>query len=105
MKNEAKWAEVVSEWRSSGLSAVEFCRRQELSVHSLRHWVQRLKKVEKEGERKVRIARLVREDSETGVSQPEIVIELGGARVLVGRGLDATTLRSVLEALRTVGAR
>ena len=33
-----RWAKRVNEWRNSGLSQVEFCRRKGLSIYSLRWW-------------------------------------------------------------------
>jgi hypothetical protein len=52
-----------------------------------------------EPSKRVRIARLVREDVETRGSAPEVVIEIGGARVAVHSGFDPATLRAVVEVL------
>ena len=102
MRNEEKWSGLVSAWRTSGLSAVEYARREGVSVHSLRHWAGRLKEadggaVARNG--RVRIARLVREDGSSSSAEGELVVEIGGARIAVRSGFDPATLRAVIEVL------
>jgi len=38
----ARWVKVIDEWRESGLSGAEFCRRHELRAKSFYKWRQRL---------------------------------------------------------------
>jgi hypothetical protein len=33
------WSAVIADFRRSGLTHVEFCRRRQISVHAFRHWL------------------------------------------------------------------
>ena len=91
----------MADWQASGLRMSEFVSGQEYSVSALRYWVGRLKK---EGmrpspeRRPVELARLVRVGEEDA-SAGSLVLEVGPARVRVGKNIDAGTLRIVLEVL------
>jgi len=37
-----RWARIVANFESSGLSITEFCRREKLSIHQLQYWRRRL---------------------------------------------------------------
>lgn len=41
-RSEGEWREILSQWEGSGLSAQEFCRKQELQVSSFQRWRQKL---------------------------------------------------------------
>ena len=101
MADESKWREVVADYRSSELTAVEFAQRRGLSVHSLRYWSHRLNAAKKSGA--VRLARVVREDEARSTS--EIVLERSGIRITVGSGFDRATLREVLQVLDELESR
>jgi hypothetical protein len=104
MADQSKWATVVAEWRASGESALEYCRKRELSVHSLRYWSHRLNAASRsEQPGGLRLARVVREG--TASSMSEIVLERSGVRVTVGTGFDRVTLRAVLEVLGELGSK
>ena len=36
---DEQWADVVSQWRASGLSQKEFCRRRDISDRALNNWL------------------------------------------------------------------
>jgi hypothetical protein len=42
-RTEAEWREMVSRFRTSGMSVREFCRKERLKVSSLQRWQGRLK--------------------------------------------------------------
>ena len=35
------WSALIADFRRSGLTHVEFCRRRQISVHAFRHWLYR----------------------------------------------------------------
>jgi hypothetical protein len=35
------WSAILADFRRSGLTHVEFCRRRHISIHSFRHWLYR----------------------------------------------------------------
>jgi hypothetical protein len=93
-----EWTERIAAQQSSGTSVKQFCKEQGLTEYSFYAWRKRLQKKEP-----VRFAlvdrRAARQEPAT-----EAALELvwaTGERLRIGAGVDATTLRMVLEALRT----
>ncbi len=39
---ESYWAPILSDWRKSGLTATEYCRREKLKIHTFKYWQYRL---------------------------------------------------------------
>jgi hypothetical protein len=128
-----KWAKRVAEWRESGLTSVRFCEGRGYSPGGLRHWAYRLAhgdgkmpkalKKPKAPKTSIRMARVLRAprsvalavagraagsavDASVSLVEAALAIELGTARVLVRRGVDAVTLATVVDVLAPrVGAR
>ena len=99
-ENEATWATRVEDWRASGATAPVFCKGKGFSPGGLRYWASRLGKTGRETQPKeVRIARVVRAPHAASPEETPIVIEMGGARVAIRRGVDAEALRAVLDVL------
>lgn len=104
MKTESKWAARVASWRSSGLSAAEFCAGKDFQVSGLRYWASRLRQVEAPvGGREVRIARVVSPGAAADTETP-IVLEVAGVRIAVRRGFDRAVLRDVIDTLASRAA-
>ena len=92
-KRRQQWRQRIAEQERSGLSARRFCREHGLGEHSFYWWRKRLGQ-----QQPVRFALVDR-----GPAQQEASLELvltGGERLRIGAGVDATTLRTVLETLR-----
>ena len=91
----------MKDWRASGMTAPAFCAGKGYSDSTLRYWASRLGKAKAGAARapEVRLARVVRAAAAPDVGETPVVIELGGARLAVRRGVDAGTLRTVLEVL------
>ena len=92
-----QWRERIAEQERSGLSVRRFCKEQGLTEYSFYAWRKRLRKKEP-----VRFALV-----ERGTARQEPAMEAGlelvlasGERLRISTGVDATTLRTVLEALR-----
>jgi hypothetical protein len=108
MADRATWARRVAEWRASGLTSTAFCAGQDFTPGGLRnaaHQVDREARARTKST--VHVARVVRasvalEPRAMPVAESTLVVELGGARVRVGRGFDRETFAAVLEVL---GAR
>ena len=95
-KND-QWRERIAAQERSGLSVKQFCKEQGLTEHSFYGWRKRLR-----GQGPVRFALVERGSAE---QQPatEARLELllsSGERLRIGAGVDAATLRTVLDALR-----
>src|ERR1051325_3661092 len=90
-----QWRERIAEQARSGVSIKQFCKERRFSAWSFYSWRKRLRETGP-----VRFALVDR----TGSSEsPEWNLELtllSGERLRIGAGVDAMTLRTILEALR-----
>lgn len=92
-----QWRERIAEQERRGVSVRQFCKEQGLTEYSFYAWRRRLRKKEP-----VRFA-LVERGTVWRERATETSLELvlaTGERLRIGTGVDATTLRTVLEALR-----
>jgi transposase-like protein len=91
------WRERIAEHGCSGLSVKEFCKERGLTAWSFYSWRKRLREAGP-----VRFALIergpVRQESALD-AQLELVLG-SGERLRIGAGVEAATLRLVLEALR-----
>lgn len=116
-RSRAEWASVVSEWRSSGLSTAEFCRRQRVVLSSFRWWRWRLSQSSRPDPDAALVAaatllpvRVVGAEEESGDLVAEAsasMLELvhpSGVRLRVPAGFDERTVAGVLWALGEAGS-
>jgi transposase len=92
-----QWRERIAEQQRSGLSIKQFCKQQGIAEHRFYDWRKRLR-----DKQAVRFA-LVDRASVGRESAAEACLEIllpSGERLRVVAGVDATTLRVALEALR-----
>ena len=108
MADAKNWAKRVTGWRSSGLTASEYCAGRGFSRTALYWWSSKLRKEGPEtgGLREaISMARVVRRPRsepapvESALEMAVVLIERGDARVFVPPGVDRATLTLVLEAL------
>jgi len=95
ISKDDQWRERIAEQERSGLSVKQFCKERGVSEYSFYTWRKRLAKKEP-----VRFALV---DREAAGQEPVTALELvlrSGERLRIGSGVDAATLRTVLEALR-----
>jgi hypothetical protein len=110
------WADVVSQWRASGLSQKEFCRRRDISDRALNNWLYKSPyrervarilaarsqdKLDAETPRFLPVAVLSatpEADSQASCATIEVVLP-SGPRIAVSPGFDAETLRRVVAVL------
>lgn len=116
-----KWAARIREWRESGLSAEEFTTGKEYAASSLRVAASQLdaprdRKAPTEpavgsasasSERPASVSsktpRFVPVRTTAAPRGSEIVVEVGGARVRVSRGVDLVLVGEVVRALQGAG--
>src|SRR5215469_17613216 len=90
------WSKLVVEQEASGQTVREFCRERGQGVYSFYRWRKRLRE-----DGAVRFALV--ETRPTAGTRGDATLELvvtNGERLRMGPGVDATTLRIVLEAVR-----
>lgn len=103
MTKASEWAQRVAAWQASGLSAHDFCRGLEYTGKSLQWWSSRLRRRSvpvSSGDKRVPLARVIRSSMPPPRSAAFVVVELAGARVELGAGVDRAMLVAVFEALR-----
>ena len=89
------WSNLIAEQETSGQSILAFCKQVGVGVHSFYMWRRRLSK----GGRPVRFAELKTVASPAPSFALELILATGD-RLRIGNGVDATTLRMVLDAVR-----
>jgi len=90
-----QWRERIAEQARSGLSIKQFCKDHGIAEHAFYAWRRRLRDTEP-----VRFA-LVDRAGGPHVAEGNMELTLlTGERLRIGAGVDAATLRTVLEALR-----
>jgi transposase-like protein len=90
-----QWRERIAEHARSGLSIKQFCKERGIAEHAFYAWRKRLRETEP-----VRFALV---DRSGAARAPQWNLELAlvsGDCLRIGPGVDAATLRTVLEALR-----
>jgi hypothetical protein len=92
-ERRAYWRKLIAEQEASGMTIHAFCKQRGLGHHSFYHWRKRLQKNEP-----VQFA-LLKTVGSSGA--PLEVFLPGGERLCIPNGVDTTTLRGVLDALRS----
>jgi hypothetical protein len=93
---------LVREYETSGLSRVEFCRKQGLSLATLARYRKRRAQGEVvAGNRWVAVEVAAGRPALEGVAGSGLAVALpGGRRIEIGRGFDASTLVQLLGVLK-----
>jgi hypothetical protein len=92
-----EWAERIAAQQRGGISVRQFCKEQGLPEYSFYAWRKRLQK--KEPVRFASVDRRVARQEPATEAALELVMATG-ERLRIGAGVDAATLRTVLEVLR-----
>jgi transposase-like protein len=95
---EQYWRKRIAEQEASGQAARPFCRERGICDHTFYAWRKRLRE---ESEAAVSFALL--ESKPATATQPDYALELvlgTGERLRIGKGVDAATLRLVVETLK-----
>ena len=92
-----EWAERIAAQQRSGGSVKQFCKEHGLTEYSFYAWRKRLQ--EKGPVRFALVERSPRRQERTADAMLELVLATG-ERLRIGVGVDAATLRTVLDVLR-----
>ncbi len=96
--SEDQWRQFIVEQERSGATVKGFCQEHGVREHSFYYWRKRFR----ERQQPMRFALVERGPARSEVSS-QATLELlltTGERLRIGAGIDATTLRTVLAALR-----
>ena len=103
MADRATWAKRVAEWRTSGRTAADFCAGKPFAASTLKWWSCQLGPARTRAADEIAVARVVRVHPPMAVTARSVVVEVGGARVIVESGFDRDTLAAVLDVLASRG--
>jgi hypothetical protein len=92
-----EWAERIAAQQRSGISVKQFCNEQGVSEYSFYTWRKRLR--ENGPVRFALVERSARRQEDAAGAALELVLATG-ERLRIARGVDVTTLRTVLDVLR-----
>jgi transposase-like protein len=91
-----QWRRRIAEQERSGVSVRQFCNERGLAEHCFYAWRKRLR-----GQGLVRFALVERGTAPVPATEASLELLLAtGERLRIGAGVDGTTFRTVLEALR-----
>jgi len=96
--NQPQWPERLAEQERSGMSVRSFCKDRGIAEHLFYYWRKRLRRQSQP----VRFALVERAAASPEPSAPaglELVLTTG-ERLRIGAGVEAATLRTVVEVLR-----
>jgi hypothetical protein len=93
-----EWAERIATQQRSGISVKQFCKERGLTEYSFYAWRKRLQ--EKEAVRFALVERGARRQERTAEAVLELVLATG-ERLRIAPGVDTSTLRAVLDVLRS----
>ena len=92
-----EWAERIAAQQRSGISVKQFCKERGLTEYSFYAWRKRLR--EKGPVRFALVGSSARQQQLGAELALELVLQTG-ERLRIGSGVDAATLRTVLDVLR-----
>lgn len=93
VSTEEAWRERVQEWRASGQTAAQFVEGRGFAAATLKWWSSRLGQSDNPA-----FVQLVAKPA-APAPPPELVVEVGDARVRVSAGFDPALLADVVRAL------
>jgi transposase-like protein len=97
--NPEQWRERIAEHARSTMSVRRFCKERGIAEHLFFYWRKRLRS----SQQPIRFALVERAAASPEPNSPaglELVLTTG-ERLRIGAGVDAATLRTVVEVLRT----
>jgi hypothetical protein len=107
---DLRWLALINDFRRSGLTHAEFCRKREISLHTFRKRLYGQKALAPAiDRRRGRVPLATRflpvtlkpdgEPPPVPPADPLAIILPGGRRIVVGKGFDPETLRRLIDAI------
>ena len=93
---QEKWQEIIAAYRSSGLTAREWCETTGCTIGGLKYWIGKFNKAEKRVRARTEWAEVAIAASNPSKSSV-LSIHVGAARIDVASGFDASLLSEVLR--------
>ncbi|ANB60020.1 IS66 family insertion sequence element accessory protein TnpA [Anoxybacteroides amylolyticum] len=98
-----EWTSRVEEYRTSGLTMAAWCEAQGISIHQLKYWLNRLKRLSDSSRTNAStmgwVPVTVTSSPENQNPDPGVVIRIGQVSIEVANGFDPQLLRQVVQTL------
>ena len=94
--NKEDWQQLVSDYRSSGLTAPVWCQQKQLSIHKLRYWITKFNKAESKDEAG---QQWVSVKTDLPVPTAAITVKIGNAEISVSQCFDKKLFADVVHSL------
>ena len=100
---EPNWKKYIAEWKSSGESAVAWCKAKNIPINTFYTWVKRLKKTENQlKSQPVACSEFIELKDQSQICTSDIILEYEGFKIHLHANFDSTILRQCLDCLRGV---
>jgi len=93
-----KWKQLISEYRSSGLTAKAWCELNQKSIHKLRYWITQFNKEKSSGESGPQWFSFSMQEHDT-LNSP-IILKIGTITIEVAAGFYKNVLVNVLSVVQ-----
>lgn len=92
------WGEHLDQWKSGGLSQVDYCRRNGINIKSFRYWKRRIGLI---GSPLTLVELPISKTLPVSVlpALPQLCLVVGRFRIEIGKGFDAEDLERVVRML------
>ena len=95
----AKWADIVSQCRSSGLSVRDWCQEHKINISNYYKWQRKIYAVA-QAQQKVQFAEITPVQS-VRCGNVAVTVRISGTEVDIHTGADAATVEAVLRILKS----
>lgn len=93
------WANYIKEYRASGLTAADWCEKNDIKLHNLKSWIKKQNKAKLAENNETKWVALKPTVPIAKNSNP-IVVTIGNSTISVQPGFDQTTFRQVAKILQ-----
>jgi hypothetical protein len=98
-----EWVSRIEEYRTSGLTMAAWCEAQGISIHQLKYWLKRMKRLSDSNQTNTSTTGwtpvTVTSSPENRKPEPGVVIRIGQASIEVANGFDPHLFRQVVQTL------
>lgn len=97
------WSEKINKYRSSNMTAIDWCNENNVSVHSLKNWITKLNKEPNPTEsNKTEWISVDLTKSNNVTSTSSIIIKIGSCSIEVNKDFDKLVFTDVVQVLTSL---
>lgn len=103
-KLQEEWEGRIAQYKASGMTQIEWCQHQEISIHKLKYWLYKSDRQKHNSDNKPKWVPLAIEDESSSFNDTNetMQIKIGQATIEIKSDFDPTFLANVVKVLNTV---